>query len=300
MRKFKSLAIGGRRRSAARTSYRAVDFVRPGGEAILLVGVALGCAQLGWAAIFPDASGPAAASTTEEELPSAPPLLRSPFAPMAANAAPSHAQALAGVKVVGIRQSDIAENSGVFLAFPDGHQRPFLIGHQIVEGVVLARVEPGRAVFAFDGGEETIEVEGHAASASFALMLMGRTPGSAGGSSAVPSMAPAAAVAAAPVQDLPEGVAQAASAGDAQWLAVTLSQVEMRDGQPYAWRVAASPPRAISEAGVAAGDFILSVNGHPPGEPTALLAVAQAREIRLTVERPSGERRIVTVQGTPS
>jgi hypothetical protein len=299
MRKINHVTALRRRRS----HFRAADLVRPGGEAILLAGVALGCVQLGWGAIFPetyDPLPPSAATDDSQTLEARP--LRSPFAPMAApsaDPASQRAAALNGVKVVGLRQAELAEDSGAILAFPDGLQRPFLVGHEIAEGVVLSRVESGRVVVAFDGGEMALPVEGAASTGSFALALMGRSTAPYGTSPVVevqPVAAPAPASAPTPVLPTAAPAAiPAASAADAQWLASTMSQIEMRDGEPYGWRVAAAPPKAAADAGLTVGDLILSVNGNPPSAPDAVMAAASAREIRIAVERPSGERKIMTL-----
>lgn len=281
--------------------------MRPGGEAILLAGVALGCVQLGWGAIFPSAVGLAPASTaTDEGHTAAAPPLRSPFAPMAAagaDPAGPHAAALAGVKVVGVRQADIAEDSGAILAFPDGRQRPFLVGHEIAEGLVLSRVERDHVMVAFDGGEQSIPIDGAASSGSFALALMGRSSTTSLALARVDTPSLAAPVRAADQSKAGSVAAAGVSASgiDAQWLAETMSHVEMRNGAPYAWRVASAPPKIATDAGLEVGDLILTVNGNPPGEPAAVLAAASSRQIQIAVERPSGERKIVTLaNGMPS
>jgi type II secretory pathway component PulC len=287
MRHFKSLTSG----RDSRFVSRAADIVRPGGEALLLAGVALGCVQLGWATVSPNTGIPvetARSSNTSTGLDAAP--LRSPFAPMeqaASQSADAVLAALAGVKVVGVRMADVPGHSGAILAFPDGRQRPFLVGYEVSDGVVLSEVNADRIVVSFDGGSQSYPVDASAATGSFALALMGRAALSA--EPAVREETAYTTSAPAPATE------RGSSEQDAQWLMTTLSQIEMRNGAPYAWRVASAPPRAASDAGLREGDLILTVNGVPPGDPSAVLAAVSAGRVAVAIERASGERKLLTL-----
>lgn len=291
MRKFNTLASNRK----TRANFRAADVIRPGGEAILLMGVAFGCVQLGWGAIFPEKRETAHAPAPSQDIDIAAKPLRSPFAPTAsasADVASLHAAALAGMRVVGVRQAEFSENSGAVLAFPDGRQRPFLVGHEVADGIVLSRVEPGRVVLSFDGGEQELIVDGSANAGALALALMGQPSPTIGSYS---NVAPPSLAASAP-PDAPPAPPQIAAA-DVQWLADTMANVELRNGAPYAWRIASPPPRLAAAAGLHVGDLILAVNGNPPGGPGAVAAVMASPQIEIALERPSGERKLVKLAG---
>jgi len=304
MKHFKNLASG----RELRLPVRAADLVRPGGEVLLLAGVAFGCVQLGWSAVSPGgAERVSLALVSDNGAVAAERPLRSPFAP-ASQAGDVRAgvqpAAIAGIKVAGVRIADLAEQSGAIIGFPDGSQRPFLVGHEVVEGVVLSEVRADRIVLAFDGGTQVLAVAPAAASGSFALALMGRSESPATGLVLASS---ATATATTSKYSLPEGASGAQmnvrsdASSNAQWLMATMSQAEMRNGQVYAWRVATPPPKIATDAGLQVGDLIVAVNGNPPGDPAAVLAAASSGRISIAVERGSGERKVLTLSsGMPS
>lgn len=273
-----------RRSLIARWGSGAVGLVRPGAEAVLLVGVAIGCAQIGWRIAAPDSptfssedggillSG--AADATRE--------FRTPFAPLGAAAAGEqtpHAD-IAGFRLVGLRLSTIPEQSGAVLTLGDGVQRSFLVGYQIAEGVRLEEVAANHIVVSIGDREETLALEKPARTPSLALALMGR-----------PQMAPEASP---PVALAKAGEPESrtvslpvkAGADLADWLFATAGQVETRNGAPYGWRVASGLPAAD----IRPGDVVISVNGSGPGDSKAALLSAANGPVMLVVERRSGER----------
>jgi type II secretory pathway component PulC len=314
MKHLKNLASG----RELRLPLRTVDLVRPGGEALLLAGVAFGCVQLGWSAVSPGgAERVSLALVSDNGAVAAERPLRSPFAPASqaegvrAGAQPA---AIAGIKVAGVRIADLAEQSGAIIGFPDGSQRPFLVGHEVVEGVVLSEVRGDRIVLAFDGGTQVLAVEPAAASGSFALALMGRSEYPAAelvlasnATATAGATATATATATTSKYSLPEASSAAQmnvrsdASTNAQWLMATMSHAEMRNGQVYAWRVATTPPKMATDAGLQVGDLIVAVNGNTPGDPAAVLAAASSGRISIAVERGSGERKVLTLSsGMPS
>lgn len=282
-----------RRSAVARWRGAALALIRPGAEMALLAGVAIGCAQIGWRIASPEIpdlsiSDVSPDVTTE----SAATLIRSPFAPLHFGEAASanvHAD-LSGIRVVGLRVAPRQEDSGAVLVLGDGAQRSFLVGYEIIDGVRLEAIEAGRIVVSLGEDEQVIPLERAAPAApSLALVLLGRPQ---------PDLGPAAPRAAsgapgwtgdgqAETVSLPLGQQQAV----AGWLAATSGQVVSRNGQPYAWRAAGAAPQQVRDAGVAAGDLIVSVNGVGPGSgQSRLISAATAGPIALEVERKTGQR----------
>jgi general secretion pathway protein C len=272
-----------RRSLAARLGGGAVGLIRPGAEAVLLAGVAIGCAQIGWRIVSPDSAEVVFVDggnfPVETSLVSEP---RSPFAPFGAgddSGLTPHAD-VSGIRLVGVRMSSRPESSGAVLILGDGLQRSFLVGYEIAEGVRLEEVASNHIVVSIGDQHESLMLERAAPAApSLALALMG-----------VPQEMPAnqpvqmasAADASARAVSLPLG-----PSGDvASWLMSTAGQVEMRGGAAYGWRAAS----ALPEAGVQAGDLIVSVNGVGPNDGQAKLLAAARGAIALVVERRSGER----------
>ncbi|MEZ6031018.1 MAG: type II secretion system protein N [Hyphomonadaceae bacterium] len=263
----------------------AAGLLRPGAEAVLLAGVAIGCAQIGWRIASPDlpdmligggGHAPGGVEVAHE--------LRSPFAPLS-DAATSdrtpHAD-VSGIRLVGLRMSTEPEYSGAVLILGDGVQRSFLVGYEIADGVTLEEVATDHVVLSLGDAEETLMLENATpARPSLALALLG-----------VPQQQTPSAPQ--PIQTAwtPDGSAQTVSmAADARaeasrWLFSTAGHVEMRNGVRYAWRA----DSAFPEAGIDAGDLILSVNGVGPADGQAKLLSAARGPITLLVERRSGER----------
>lgn len=279
------LSWGTRRLTAARLGSGALGLIRPGAEAALLAGVAIGCAQIGWRVVSPDAFDFSVADAEPVETVQAT-ALRSPFAPLGAIEAGDpvmHAD-LSGIRVVGVRMAKEPDQSGAVLIMGDGVQRSFLVGYEIAGGVTLADVASDHIVVALGDEEQSLMLERpQARSPSLALALMG-----------VP-------------QDLPtEQPVQVAFAGDSSaravsmpaaepadagsWLVATAGQVEMRAAKPFAWRAAASMPDQLRKAGLQPGDLILSVNGVGPADGQARLLAAARGPMSLKVERYTGER----------
>lgn len=272
-----------RRSLVARWGGGAVGLIRPGAEAVLLAGVAIGCAQIGWRIVSPDT--PEFAFTDASSLPIEASLvsdIRSPFAPFGAggaNEVAPHAD-ISGIRLVGVRMSSRADSSGAVLILGDGVQRSFLVGYEIAQGVRLEEVASTHIVVSIGDQHESLALERPTrAGPSLALALLG-----------VPQNVPAGQ----PVQTASANDASAkavslpinSGAATASWLMSTAGQVEMRGGVPYAWRAVS----ALPEAGVQAGDLILSVNGVGPGDGQARLLSAARGPITLVAERRSGER----------
>lgn len=272
----------------------ALALIRPGAEVALLAGVAIGCAQIGWriaAPELPDLAVSEAAPEAAQEAVSTG--FRSPFAPMHFADAESndyHAD-LSGIRVVGVRMAPNADDSGAILILGDGAQRSFLVGYEIVDGVRLHAVESDHIVVSLaDETEQTLTLERtKPAGPSLALALLGRPQ---------PEVQPAGAVmvAASPAWT-GEGAAETVSMplGREQdvtsWFIATGGQLELRNGQPYAWRAANAAPRQVREAGVQPGDLILSINGAGPDSgQSRLISAASSGPITLEIERKTGQR----------
>lgn len=276
----------------------ATGLVRPSAEAVLLAGVAFGCAQIGWRIVEPQPTGatasPALADATASNTMAN---FQSPFSPTTRAAASAVPEAIAAIHLVGVRMSEQQAVSGAVLTFGDGLQRPFLVGYEISAGVRLAEVHSDHIVVSFAGDEQIIPLEQATnPTQSSALALMGMSPQPnivLAGTSVAAARTPAA-------QSVSLSESARAPAGT-QWLFSTMGSVETRDGAPYAWRVSSAPPAVLGERGLTMGDLILSVNGARPGDTANVLAAARADRAELVIERASGERKtIVLVNGFAS
>lgn len=238
---------------------------------------------MGWRIVSPDT--PEFAFTDGNSLPVAATLagdIRSPFAPFGvegANDAAPHAD-ISGIRLVGVRMSSEQDSSGAVLILGDGLQRSFLVGFEIAQGVRLEEVASNHIVVSIGDQHETLALERPTpAGPSLALALLG-----------VPQNAPAGQpVRTASVNDVNAKVVSLplhASADTASWLMSSAGQIEMRGGVPYGWRASS----ALPEAGVQAGDIILSVNGVGPNDGQTNLLSAARGPITLIAERRSGER----------
>mgnify|MGYP002777123348 CR=1 FL=1 len=265
---------------------RVSGAVRPGVEALLLAAVALGCAQAGWTFLAPATAGASstASSTDADDHVLEMAEVRSPFAPDATGAA-SHAIAatLSSVELLGVRSSTDPMRSGAMFTLADGAQRAFLVGQEVVDGVVLSDVEANYVILTHDGGEHRIDMAAPP-SFSYARALMGQEP--------APVMLTADAAAA---QDQ-------IALGDAEraWLASTLANVERRNGEAYAWRISGALPQAVLDAGLADGDLVLAVNGAGPGDLGVVAAAARANAVSLEIERGGVRRTIRLESGQPA
>lgn len=275
---------------SARWQSIATGLVRPGAEAVLLAGVAFGCAQIGWRIVEPaSASVPATPARLDIANADTMASFQSPFAPAVKISDTAIPSAVGSIRVVGVRMAQQQNFSGAVLTFGDDLQRPFLVGQTITDGVQLAQVHADHIVVSFGNGEQSIPLQqGNGAPPSFALALMGKSAQPDLGLIQQAQAAPT--IAAAPAAQSVSLSESAASPAGSQWLLSTMGAVETRNGAPYAWRVSSAPPAALGERGLAAGDLILSVNGARPGDTAAVMAAARASRLELAIERPSGER----------
>lgn len=281
-----------RRSLAARWGGGAVGLIRPGAEAVLLAGVAIGCAQIGWRIVSPDT--PAFLSSGEygpgqSSLETA--ASNSPFAPFGtaeAQGAAPHAD-ISGIRLVGVRMSPKPEQSGAVLNLGDGVQRSFLVGYEIAEGVRLEEVGSTYIVVSIGDQHESLTLERATPQGpSLALALLG-VPQELPDSPPVQTASADAAGGDAIAVSLPIGAGEVT----ASWLMSTAGQVEMRGGVAYGWRAAG----ALPQAGVQAGDVILSINGVGPNDGQEKLLSAARGPITLIAERPSGERVRLALSG---
>lgn len=281
------------KQSRAKWYAMATGLVRPGAEAVLLAGVAFGCAQIGWRIVQPQPAGATAApALTDGAASDVMSSFQSPFSPTNRTAASAVPEVIAAIHLVGVRMSEQQSASGAVLTFGDGLQRPFLVGYEIGAGVRLTEVHSDHIVVSFADDEQIIPLERATnPTQSFALALMGL--------GSQPSVAPAGtsvAAASGPVVQSVSLPGSARSPAGAQWLLSTMgSVVETRDGAPYAWRVSSAPPAVLGERGLATGDLILSINGARPGDAAAVMAAARSSWVELAIERTSGERTTIVL-----
>lgn len=283
---------------SARWQTIATGLVRPGAEAVLLAGVAFGCAQIGWRLVEPaSASVSPTPATFDVAATDTMARFQSPFAPAVKVSDTAIPSAVGAIRLVGVRMAEQQNFSGAVLTFGDDMQRPFLVGQTITDGIQLAQVHPDHIVVSFGESEQSIPLaQGNGSPPSFALALMGKAAQPDVGLVQQAQAAPA--VPAAQAVSLSESAATPAAT---QWLLATMGSVENRDGAPYAWRVSSAPPAALTERGLATGDLILSVNGARPGDTAAVMAAARSGRLELAIERASGDRAtLVLVNGFAS
>lgn len=261
--------------------------VRPSVEALLLAAVALGCAQAGWTLLTPGSASASSNATNSEG--AAEPFLetaevRSPFAPDATGAGSHVIEALlSSVQLNGIRMSTEPARSGAMFTLADGGHRAFMVGQEVVDGVVLSEVTADYVLLSYDGGQHRVDMAA-APAFSFARAMMGLEPASGAEPPASASQS-----------DDQADAQHHLSAADQAWLARTLSQVEARDGRAVGWRVADAPPGAVTRAGLQSGDLVVGVNGAGPDNLAAVAAAAQSNTLVLEIERGRG-RITITVE----
>jgi len=311
--------------SGAGWQAQAMSALRPGVEAVLLAGVALGCAQLGWQAIAPQVADASGSETTTMHVGPIMGDTRSPFAPFAdANpAAHQTAAAVAGLKLAGVRMASDPSLSGAVLTLEGGHQRAFLVGQEVAAGVLLSSVDVNSVVLGFSGGETQLSLTAAPSTGALALALMGRAPSpsvalaqvqtptaaetiapvgldasplaaaSAPFSSAPSSSAPVEAAPASTNQRQPDAQLIAVDHPVAQlgstWIAATLAQPLTEAGAVQGWRVAFPLPDAVRAVGIREGDILVGVNGSAPGDLAQAMAAAKAGPLVVDVKRASGE-----------
>ncbi|MBI1338669.1 hypothetical protein GC169_00450 [bacterium] len=284
--------------ASAQTWYdHALTMLRPGVEAVLLASVALGCVEIGWKAVAPEAAdavaNPASSSVRGAAGSSSPKV--SPFAPFAAVAGATPTSGLAAnLRLVGVRMALDPALSGAVVTVNGEDQRSYLVGQEIVSGLRLKEVYRDHIVVTTTLGEEPVRLQERPASnGSTALALMGRT------ANQLPALTVETVVGGASKQQRAVGADFQVDHG---WLIATMSQVESRGGAPYAWRVAEPTPAAMQDAGLQPGDLVLSINGTHPSNAAALAETMGQGSIELIVERRTGERITIALpaNGSPS
>ncbi len=252
--------------------------MRPGVEALLLAAVALGCAQAGWTLLSPGQANATVSSGAERPTDTVLEVteVRSPFSPDASDIA-AHAitATLSGLQLNGLRMASDPVRSGAMFTLPDGGQRAFLIGQEVVDGVVLSEVGVDYVSLSYVGGERRLEMTA-APAFSFARAMMGLEP--------APGAPPALAVTEAVAETVP-GMATSISDADRVWLAQTLARAEISADGTRGLRLAGDLPGAISHAGLRTGDLVVSVNGRSVDDLTAVASAAAAPQVVLEVER---------------
>lgn len=286
---------------------RAERIARISGEATLIAAVALGVAQLAWRVIAPvPAVADIAPFPREPKAPDASLLSDvSPFAPFAVESTGAHTElqaAFDGVEIAGVRLAVPADRSSVVLSLPEGRQRALLVGQEFTAGIVLTHVDADHAEFTFNGQRRDLVYAAANEPPSLALALLKGRPlpeasrfNLSDPASAKEPTGPVAGPSLVSAEPAPRSAAQNTGAQDAEWLAQTLTEVVTRDGVQAGWRAAPNPPQALAQAGLQAGDLIVDVNGHKPGEGAPLFAAGPQQSVSITIERNAGERRVLSV-----
>ena len=250
---------------------------------MLVASVAIGCAQLVLRVAAPLNSDPVIDQNARAGAPSEAIAVsfRSPFAPHAETAAaPDHSE-LSAIRLAGVRVSTEPTRSGAILTLPDGSQRPFLVGYEVMDGVRLEAVSADHIVLAYESGEQLVSLDRPTRSEA-PVFALSRPNGAVQKAAAAPAWPQVSAAAV----SMNTGGAQQVS--DFSMLAAD-ARLEMRNGAPYGWRIGSPPPALVGE-GLLAGDLIVSVNGAGPRDPGALAAAAARQPLEVVVERAGGQR----------
>lgn len=231
-------------------------------ELVLLSLLALQCARLFWVAVTP--VGPVGAWQAASTRPAAGPagVLGSfdPFFRLGGESGPVVVTSM-NLKLFGVRQDHASGRGSAIIATPDGQQRSFAVGDEIVPGVTLTAVAFDSVTISRGGQSEQLFMDQSPEAQVVGGAPKGATP-------------PSPAVAAPP-----------------HVTAVPTAQPAMA---PAAQRGGGDPLAAL---GLAPGDVVASVNGRKVG--SADQARAMARElggqtVTVQVER---DGRIVTLRG---
>jgi general secretion pathway protein C len=229
----------------------------------LLSLLAIQCARLVWAAVTP--VGPVGdwqPATTTRAAVSAPGLLSSfdPFFRSAGAAGPVVVTSLA-LKLFGVRQDQASGRGSAIIALPDGQQRSFAVGDEIMPGVTLQAVAFDNVTIARGGASEQLfmdQSKGPQAVAPGAPPAPGTTPSFA----TPPTVAPAPMV-------VPTVVVPRRPAGN---LSSQISIQPRRNGDRLTG-VVLSPQgsgEAFRAAGLQPGDVLVAVGGQRITSPEQL------------------------------
>ena len=264
-------------------------------ESLLVVTIGVLFGRLAWTAFTPQDAPPAAMQSTSAQLTSLPAasanassllLTRiNPFDTGTASAGSVDAapETTLELKLAGVRA--VAGNtmaSSAVIAFPDGGQKRFVPGDEVMPGVILVNVTGEAAHLSRDGLLEILS------------LYPGRT---------APFAAPTdAASASAPLIMAAAAAPDAAAVSPTALAADTVMMPEMRGGQISGYRLEPRGAGAFEAAGLESGDLILRVNGQAieglqpeqihqsvaSGSDVALDVVRQGAIVRLRVSPNAG------------
>jgi type II secretion system protein C len=262
-------------------------------ESLLVVTLGVLFGRLAWAALAPSdtplppshtssiASGVSLADNGEEP---AMILTRiNPFASQAtATGAPTGTETTLDLKLSGVRavEGNTTASSAV-ISFPDGAQKRFVPGDEVMPGIVLVNVTGEAAHLSRNGLLEILSLN------------PGRT---------APFAAPAEQAASGPIVMAAAAVPDAAPITPTALAADTVMMPEMRSGRVSGYRLEPRGAGAFEAAGLESGDLILRVNGQTieglqpeqihqsvaSGSDVALDVVRQGAIVRLRVSPNAG------------
>nr|WP_255486352.1 type II secretion system protein N [Luteimonas sp. MC1782] len=259
---------------------RDAGLLRRVATAAVIALLAVQAARLAWLLLVPPAPVGAAPTLPRASIAAARPerLAIDAFHPAQATA---HVTAdSSGLRLHAARPAAGAGAGAAIIAGKDGRQQAFVVGDEVAPGVVLVAVAHGHVTLAASGTRSEL-----------------RFAAPAGGT---PSAASRQAPAALPAARAPAPTGGAANVDPAQLLAQAgLRPVQANDGQPAGYSVIPRGDGAVlRQAGLQAGDVLLSVNGQAltPERYAALPAeLAGSRTITLTYAR-DGTTHTTTLQ----
>jgi general secretion pathway protein C len=237
-------------------------------ELALLSLLAIQCARLVWTIVTP--VGPVGAWKAEGARPAPAGLLGSfdPFFRLSRGGGPVQVTSL-NLKLHGVRQDQASGRGSAIIATPDGQQRSFAVGEEVVPGVTLTEVAFDSVTLSRAGTAEQLFMD----QSSEAALVGPASPS-----------APA-------VQVPPPMVATAAPAPAADLAAAVRFQPRLNGGRVTG--VLLYPQgsgEAFRAAGLAPGDVLLSVNGSRIGSPDQVQALGQQLSMGANVQVERGGR----------
>lgn len=255
-------------------------------ELLFLSLLAVQCARLVWTIVTP--VGPVGNWKAQSELrpvaPGSVALLAGfdPFFRLNAQAGPMVVTALA-LKLFGVRENRASGGGSAIISIPDGTQRSFAVGDEIVPGVILTAVAFDNVTVTRNGAPEQLYMDQSGA----APVAGGVAPGGAPGGLPSPSFAPPPQ--APPPVATPPMVVPVVTVPPRNLSSDIRFQPRMNGSQLTG--VAVQPQgggEAFRAAGLAPGDVIVSVNGKrltSPDQARTLAGQLGGGDVRVQVER---------------
>lgn len=244
----------------------------------MLIAFLLAQAALAFFAPLPVPKGDRMAALSNQTVETTPIAARNPFPkqavePVVVEAAPELAETALDLGLTGVWPE--ASGGSAIIRRPDGKQRRFAVGEEIVSGVTLAAVYSDQVIIEQNGVREALRFETKAPIERIAPQSVGRGP----------------------VSQPERKIDNRVDDGQFSLNAFRLQPVRDSSGSPAIAIFAGRDPAAFRAAGLEDGDILRSVNGAPPPltpqDLSALLQqLARVGAATIVVERDGAQRTI--------